>query len=73
MLECKHMYSIKSSLKFAYSGKQSQYIDLIVHVSDFLPLCPNFHLTLQIPSERLLTRFDKELPINPALSTICNK
>ena len=43
----------------------------IPHVSHFLSPCPNLHLILGIPSERLLTRFD-ELAINLALSINCN-
>ena len=54
------MYSIKSSLKFDYSLKQSQYLYLIPHVSYFLSLL-----------DRLLTRFDNELAINVALSINC--
>ena len=42
------------------------------HVSHILSSCPNSHLTLGIPSERLLTRFDNELAINLALSMNCN-
>ena len=68
MLQHKHLYSIKSSLKFVYSRKQLQYLYLIPQVLHFLLSCPNSHLIPWIPSESLLTRFDKEIAINLALS-----
>ena len=78
MLEHKHLYSIKPSLKyslkdyFMYLRKQWQYLYLIPQVLHFLSLCLHLHLILWIPSERLLTRFDNELAINLVLSINCN-
>ena len=72
LLQHKYLYSIKSSLKYVYSRKQSQYLYLIPYVSHFLSSYPNLHLILKIPSETLLTRFDKKLAINRALSIDCN-
>ena len=68
----KHFYSIKSSLKFGYLRKQSQYLYLIPHVSHFLSSCPNSNLILCSPSDRLLRRFDKELAGKPVLSINSN-
>ena len=42
----KHLYSIKSSLKFVYSRIQSQYLYLILQTSHFLSSCPYLHLIL---------------------------
>ena len=46
LLQTKHLYSTKSSLKFASSRKQSQYLYLIPHVSHFLLSSTNLYLTL---------------------------
>ena len=72
MLQHKHLYSTKLSLKFLYWRKQSQYLYLILQVSHFFSSRPYFHLTLWIPSGRLLIRFGNELAINLALSINCN-
>ena len=45
-IESKHLYSIKSSLKFIYSGKQPQYLYLIPQFSHFLSSCPYLRLIL---------------------------
>ena len=68
----KHLYSIKSFLKFMYSRKQSKYLYLVTQISHFISSCTYLHLISWIPSKRLLTRFDNELVINLALSIICN-
>ena len=44
LLQTKHLYSTKSSLKFASSRKQSQYLYLIPQVSHILSSCPYLHL-----------------------------
>ena len=72
MLQHKHLYFIKSSLKFVYSRKQSQYLYLTQHVSHFLLPCSNLPLMLYSPSERVLTRFDNEVFTNLALSKKSN-
>ena len=72
LLQTKHFYSIKSSLKFVYFRKQWQYLYLILHVLLFLSLCPNLHLIVRIPSEKLWTRSNNELVINLVLSINCN-
>ena len=72
LLQHKNLYSIKSLLKFVYSVKESQHLYLIAQVSHFLSSCPYLHLSLWIPSERLLTRFYDKLAINLALSINCN-
>ena len=68
----KHLDSIKSSSKFLYSRRQSQYIYLIPYVSHVLTTSPNLHFILCILLEKLLTRFDNELAINFGLSKNCN-
>ena len=72
MLQQKHLYSIKLSLKFVYSRKQSQYLYLILQALHFLSSCPNLHLILWNPSETLFTRLDNELAIDLALPINCN-
>ena len=57
--------------RLMYSKKQSQYLYLVLYVANVL--CPNFHFILWIPSERLMTRFDKEFPVNFELSRAINK
>ena len=68
MLQRKHLYAIKSSLKFAYSRKKLQHLHLIQQISQYLLLCLYLHLILLIASERLLARLDTEIAINLALS-----
>ena len=46
ILQHRHLYSIKSSLKFLYQRKQSQYLYSILQVTHFLALCPYLHLIL---------------------------
>ena len=46
LLQQKHLWSIKSSLKFIYSRKQSQYLYLIPQISSFLSSCRYLHLIL---------------------------
>ena len=72
LLQYNNFYTIKSSLKFLYSIKQSQHLYLILQVLLFLSSCQYLHLILRIPSERLLTRFDNELVMNLPLSINCN-
>ena len=46
LLQHKHLYSIKSSLKSLYSRKELQYLYLIQHVLNFLSLRPCLYLIL---------------------------
>ena len=68
LLQYKHWYSIKSSLKFVYSRKYSQF--LYLHLLHYHVRV--LHLNLSTPLEKLLTRFDNELVIILALSINCN-
>ena len=68
----KYLDSIKSSLKFLYSRKQSQYLYSIPYVSHVLTTWLNLHFTLWILLGNLLTRFDNELATNFGLSKNCN-
>ena len=68
LLQQKHLYSIESFLKFVYPRKHLQNLYLIPQVSYFLWSCSYLHLILWIPSEKLLTKFDKKIAINLVLS-----
>ena len=71
-LQQKHLYTIKSSLSFAYSRQHLQSLCLIPHSSHFLLSCPYFLLILWSTSAILSTRFDNELAITLVLSINVN-
>ena len=68
-------FSTMSYCRVGILQKTVAILILIPHVSHLLSSCPNLHLILSIPSERLLlTKFENELAVNLVLSvnTICN-
>ena len=62
LLQHKHLYSIKSSLKSVYLKMISQSLYLISQRVALSCLC--LHLIIWVRSTRLLTRFDNEFTIN---------